>query len=109
MEREILGYTGPVRECSDTKCPFHGKINVKEELFSGRVIKKDINRSATIEWHRQHHIPKYERFEQRRVRIRVHNPACIDAQVGDTVMVARTKPLSKTKNHVIISKEAAAR
>ena len=34
--------------------------------------------------------------------MRVHNPACIDAGVGQEVVAARTHPLSKTKNHVII-------
>jgi len=102
MNTTILGFPAPTKNCTDHKCPFHGDLNVKRELFSGKVIKKDINRSATIEWFRSHHVPKYERFEIRRVRLRVHNPACLDAHVGDEVLVARTRPLSKTKNHVII-------
>lgn len=102
MTKEIFGVKGSKKECTDKKCPFHGEINVKSELFKGCVVKKDINRSATIEWFRPFPVPKYERLETRRSRMRVHNPACIDADAGDEVLVARTRPLSKSKNHVVI-------
>lgn len=102
FRKEILGVQAPPEKCEDRNCPFHGQINVKKELFKGRIIRKDINRSATIEWHRPYYIPKYERYEIRRSRMRTHNPLCIDAEIGQEVLVARTRPLSKTKNHVII-------
>ena len=34
--------------------------------------------------------------------IKLEKLPCVDAQVGDMVVVARTRPLSKTKNHVIL-------
>ncbi len=102
MKTEILGVKAPHKECTDKKCPFHGEITVKKELFTGRIIKKDINHSATIEWFRPNYIPKYERYELKRSRLRVHNPACLNAEVGQEVLVAKTRPLSKTKTHVII-------
>lgn len=102
MEKETKG-KGKA-DCHDIKCPFHGGLNVKKEIFVGKVIKRDLNHSATIEWFWPLLVPKYERFETRRVRLRVHNPACINAQLGDKVKVARTRPLSKTKHHVIIQK-----
>ena len=103
MKKEILGAKAPEKECTDSKCPFHGELNVKDELFRGKVVKKDINRSATIQWERSIYIKKYERYAVKRSRMRVHNPACIDAEVGQEVLVARTRPVSKTKNHVILS------
>ncbi len=101
-KKEILGVKAPEKDCTDKKCPFHGEINVKKELFKGKIVKKDINHSATIEWFRTAYIAKYERYEVKRSRLRVHNPACIDANIGDEVLIARTRPLSKVKNHVII-------
>ena len=98
----------PEKECIDQKCPFHGKITVKEEFYTGRLVKKDVHRSATIEWEKSRYVPKYERYEVRRKRLRVHNPSCINAQVGDLVLVAKTRPLSKTKHHVIIQRTGAA-
>lgn len=102
MRKEVLGVQAPEKECTDAKCPFHGEIGVKDELFKGIVVKKDINRSATISWSRPFYVAKYERYEIRRSRMRVHNPACIGANIGQEVLVARTRPMSKTKNHVII-------
>lgn len=104
MKKELLGAKAPQKECTDKKCPFHGEITVKEELFTGKVVRKDLNRSATIEWEKSSYVPKYERYEVRRKRLRVHNPSCIDAQVGDVVLAAKTRPLSKTKHHVILKK-----
>ena len=89
--------------CGDKKCPVHGHVTVKKESFTGKVIKKDANRSATIEWDRQHYVQKYERYEVRRSRIHVHNPACINAKIGDVVKVMKTRPLSKTKNFAIVT------
>ncbi len=102
MKQEILGVKAPKKQCTDSKCPFHGQLNVKKELVTGIVIRRDSHHSATIEWERSFYISKYERYEMRRSRLRVHNPPCIDAQVGQEVLAARTRPLSKTKNHVII-------
>jgi small subunit ribosomal protein S17 len=102
MTKEIFGVKSPNKECTDAKCPFHGQISVKKELFKGKVVKKDINGSATIEWFRPYFVPKYERYEVRRSRMRVHNPQCVDAQIGQEVTVARSRPLSKTKNHIIL-------
>lgn len=102
MKPEIFGVKAPKKQCTDKKCPFHGELNIKRELFRGVLIKKDSHHSATIEWNRPFYIPKYERFETRRSRLRVHNPPCLEAQVGQEVLAAKTRPLSKSKNHVII-------
>ncbi len=102
MKKQLLGITAPAKECTDKNCPFHGELSVKKELFEGKVIKKDTHRSATMEWIRPHYVQKYERYETRRSRMRVHNPPCLDAQIGQVVLAAKTRPLSKTKNHVII-------
>ncbi len=103
MKDNVFGIKAPAKpELYDKNCPFYGQIEVKREFIEGTVIKKDTSRSATIEWHSALPIPKYERFATKRSRIRVHNPSSINAQVGDRVLVARTRPLSKTKHHVIL-------
>lgn len=102
MRQEIFGIKAPKKTCTDKKCPFHGQLNVKKELAKGIVIKKDAHHTATIEWSYSYYIPKYERYEIRRSRLRVHNPPCLDAQINQKVLAAKTRPLSKSKNHVII-------
>jgi small subunit ribosomal protein S17 len=102
MTKEILGVKAPAKECTDGKCPFHGNIAVKKELIKGKIVKKDINRSATVEWMRPCYVPKYERYEVKKSRMRTHNPECIGAEIGQTVIVAKTRPLSKMKHFVVI-------
>lgn len=103
MTKKILGVKAPEKpEQYDKNCPFYGELAVKKELLEGTIIKKDINRSATIEWNKSRYVPKYERFEVRKYKLRVHNPTSINAEIGQKVLVARTRPISKTKNHVII-------
>ncbi|MDP3990025.1 MAG: 30S ribosomal protein S17 [archaeon] len=103
MAQEVLGIKAPQKpEQYDKNCPFYGELVVKKETIVGTIIKKDTNRSATIEWKRSRFVPKYERYEVKRFTLRVHNPTSVNAQVGQKVIVARTRPLSKTKNHVIL-------
>jgi len=108
MKSEIMGVQIPNKNCTDNKCPFHGEITVKKELFRGKIIKKDVSHSATIEWSKPFFVPKFERYEVRRYRMRVHNPACVNAEIGEEVLVAKTRPLSKTKNHVVLQVLRAA-
>jgi small subunit ribosomal protein S17 len=70
--------------------------------FIGDIIKADLHRTATIEFKREFFLPKYERKERRFSKIKAHNPACINAKIGDNVKIKETRPLSKTKNFVIV-------
>ena len=92
----------PKKECEDKKCPFHGNTVLRGRTFVGVIMKKDTHKTATVEWYYKLFVPKYERYETRRTRIHVHNPPCIDANIGDRVKVAEARPISKTKNFVII-------
>jgi len=78
------------------------KINPRGRILVGKVIKKDISKTATIRVEHIHFIKKYERQEKRRSKIRVHNPENINANIGDTVKIQETRPLSKTKHFIII-------
>ena len=92
----------PSKSCEDANCPFHGSLVVKGRSFTGVVVAKDIYKTATIEWDYKLFVQKYERYVTKRTRVHVHNPSCIDAQVGDKVRIIQTRPLSKTKNFVIV-------
>ena len=92
----------PSKECDDKKCPFHGNVGVRGRIFTGTVIAKDVHRTVTVEWSRLVKIPKYERFEKKRTKVHAHNSPCINAEVGDNVKIMECRPLSKTKNFVVI-------
>ncbi len=92
------------KECNDKKCPFHGSLSLRGRTLTGIIVNTDVHRSATIEVTRLKYIKKYERYEKRRKRIRVHNPPCISAIKGELVKVIESKPISKTKHFVVIEK-----
>lgn len=100
-----LGYAeAPEQECNDFKCPFHGSLNTRGRQLTGTVISTKMRKTSVIEFERLYFIPKYERYEKRRTKLKVHNPECINVKEGDIVKVMECKPLSKTKSFVIIQK-----
>ncbi|MBI1972566.1 30S ribosomal protein S17 [Candidatus Woesearchaeota archaeon] len=92
----------PQKTCNEEKCPFHGNLKVHGRVFVGTVIKDVFHKTATIEFPRQFYVQKYERYEKRRTRIKAHVPGCIGVMKGDLLMIAETRPLSKTKNFVAV-------
>jgi small subunit ribosomal protein S17 len=92
----------PKEKCSDIRCPFHGKLSVRGRKLEGTVVSTKMSKTAVIEFDRLYFLPKYERYEKRRTRLKVHNPECISAKDGDIVNIMECRPLSKTKNFVII-------
>ena len=94
------------KDCGDANCPFHGSLKTRGQVLAGIVTKTGGARTVRIEFQRLYALPKYERFEKRRTRIQAHNPACINAQLGDKVKIKACRPISKTKNFVIIENES---
>lgn len=86
----------------DDKDPYFGNIRLRGRVFTGIVVSDKMMKTATVEWPRRKYNRKYERFEVRRTRVKAHNPESINAKVGDVVRIAETRPISKTKNFVII-------
>ncbi len=90
------------KKCKDENCPFHGRLKCRGKIFTGIVIAAKMQKTVTVEFPRQCYIPKYERYEKKRTRIKAHNPECINAKEGDIVKISECRPLSKTKNFVVI-------
>lgn len=105
MPRKIgLDVEAPKQRCEDKNCPFHGSLRVRGRQFAGVVVSAKMHSTATVEWTRLQYIPKYERYEKRKSKIKAHNPKCVGAVEGDLVNVVGCRPLSKTKNFVVIQK-----
>ncbi len=104
-----MGQDAPKTDCNNYKCPFHGNLSVRGRKLTGIVISAKMRKTATIEFDRLLYLKKYERYEKRRTRLKVHNPECISAKDGDITEVMECRPLSKTKNFVIIKKLGAAK
>jgi small subunit ribosomal protein S17 len=92
----------PKESCTDSKCAWHGSLPVRGRVFEGTVKSAKSNNTAIVEWGYHRFIKKFQRFERRKSHIVAHNPPCMKAREGDFVTVAECRPLSKTKNFVIV-------
>jgi small subunit ribosomal protein S17 len=97
-----LNVPEPEEACSDANCPFHGTLSVRGQTLEGRVASTDMDKTVIVEREYDVFVPKYDRYMKRRSRVPAHAPPCLDLDVGDTVRVAETRPLSKTKSHVVV-------
>jgi small subunit ribosomal protein S17 len=90
--------------CDDKKCAIHGNVSVRGRVFKGKVVSARMQNTVNVEWARQLYITKFERYEVRRSRVKAHNPPCINAKEGDEVLIAETRPLSKTIKFMVMEK-----
>ncbi|MDK2870102.1 MAG: small subunit ribosomal protein [Pyrococcus sp.] len=104
MMRDIgLRVQPPAEKCDDPKCPWHGSLKIHGRVFEGIVVSDKPRKTVTVERQYYFYLNKYERYELRRSKIHAHNPPCINAKVGDKVLIAETRPLSKTKHFVVVA------
>jgi small subunit ribosomal protein S17 len=101
-----LNVSEPEETCSDPNCPFHGSLAVRGQTVIGKVASTDMDKTVVVEREYDVKVPKYDRYMKRRSRISAHHPDCLDLAVGDTVRIAETRPLSKTKTHVVVERVA---
>ena len=94
----------PSKEFSDVLCPFHGNIKRRGRMFTGVVISDKMNKTVTVQWDRTEFVPKFERYIKKRSKVKAHSPECLEVKTGDIVKISETRPISKTKNFVVIEK-----
>ena len=101
-----IGFDVPEPEtvCADANCPFHGSLSVRGQTLEGAVASTSMNKTVVVEREYDVRVPKYDRYMKRRSRVPAHAPPCLDLEVGDTVRIAETRPLSKTKSHVVVER-----
>ena len=75
---------------------------IRGGTFVGRVVSNKMDKSATVRWEHAQKVPKFERYERRNTKISVHVPEGVELEEGDQVKVGETKPISKTKTHVVM-------
>ncbi|WP_345778380.1 30S ribosomal protein S17 [Haloprofundus salinisoli] len=102
-----LNVPEPEETCSDANCPFHGSLAVRGQTLEGTVASTDMDKTVIVEREYDVRVPKYDRYMKRRSRVPAHAPPCVELEEGDTVRIAETRPLSKTKSHVVVEKIAS--
>jgi len=105
MKKDIgLDVKKPRGICNSNRCPWHGTLRVRGRIFRGTVVSDKALNTVVVEWNYYKKIQKYERYERRKTRLSAHNPSCINAKKGNSVIISECKPLSKTKHFVVIEK-----
>jgi len=89
-------------ECKDPKCPTHGQLKTHGYQIEGVVVSDKAAKTVIIEKEYTTFLKKYERSLRNTSRIPAYNPECLSAKTGDTVLIAGTRRLSKTKSFVVI-------
>ena len=74
----------------------HGKIQI------GKVVSAKMHKTVIVEWERRVLLPKFERFTKKTSKVAAHNPDSIGAKEGDIVKIGETRPISKTKNFIVL-------
>ena len=92
----------PETACDDANCPFHGELSVRGGIIEGTVASTDMEKTVIVEREYDVFVPKYDRYMKRRSRVPAHVSPCVELAVGDRVRIAETRPLSKTKAHVVV-------
>lgn len=84
-------------------CPFFGELSVRGQTIEGRVVSTKMDRTVIVEREYEVSVPKYDRFMKRTSRVPAHVPGVLEGlSEGDDVKIAETRPLSKTKSHVVV-------
>ncbi|MFB6233322.1 MAG: 30S ribosomal protein S17 [Haloarculaceae archaeon] len=99
-----LNVQEPEEACTDENCPFHGTLSVRGQTIVGDVASTEMDKSVVVEREYDVKVLKYDRFMKRRSRIPAHAPPCMEIDEGDEVTIAETRPLSKTKSHVVVAR-----
>jgi small subunit ribosomal protein S17 len=87
---------------ADDNDPFYGSLRARPTSIVGHVVSAKAAKSAVVVVERTIFNKKYQRYLKARSKYLVHNPTSINAQEGDLVRLFATRPLSKTKHHVIV-------
>jgi len=99
-----LTFKKPKKTCEDTNCPFHGELPIRGRVLEGVVVSAKMDKTVVVERDYLSYISKFMRYERRHSRIPSHNPPCLDAKEGDRVIIAETRPISKTVSFVVVEK-----
>ncbi len=90
-----------MEKCTDIKCPEHGKLKTRGRAIEATVVSDKMQGTISVGWTYKVDVPKYERKAARKSKIKAHNPPCINAKLGDRVLVSECRPLSKTVSFVV--------
>ena len=73
----------------------------KETTIVGKVVSNKMSKTVVVSVERLVKHPKYGKLLRRQTKLHVHDEAGI-CQIGNTVRIRESKPISKLKNWVLV-------
>ena len=70
--------------------------STQRKIISGTVVSNGMDKTAVVQVQRRFAHPVYKKYVTKRVKYKVHDEKN-DLNVGDTVRIVETRPLSKNK------------
>ena len=68
----------------------------QRKIISGTVVSSRMDKTAVVQVQRRFAHPVFKKYVSKRVKYKVHDETN-DLNVGDTVRIVETRPLSKSK------------
>ncbi len=68
----------------------------QRKIISGTVVSNRMDKTAVVQVQRRFAHPVYKKYVSKRVKYKVHDEKN-DLNIGDTVRIVETRPLSKDK------------
>src|SRR3989338_3409224 len=97
MSRNIgLHASTPKSECTDSHCPFRGK------LFEGTVVSSKARKMVVVQRETPKYLDKFKRYARSKSTIHAFAPSCLAIQEGNKVVAAECRPLSKSVSFVVV-------
>jgi small subunit ribosomal protein S17 len=75
----------------------------KKKVFTGTVVSNKMKDTVVVKVDRYEKHPKYGKFVKRSKKLKAHDAGNTKA-IGDKVDIVETKPISKDKHFMIVSK-----
>ncbi len=70
--------------------------NTQRKIISGTVVSSRMDKTAVVQVQRRFAHPVFKKYVSKRVKYKVHDETN-DLNVGDTVRIVETRPLSRSK------------
>jgi len=87
---------------NESNNPFNGSLTIRGKLFEGIVINAKAKGTAVIQKESPIYLTKFIRFGRSKNKIHAHVPSNLDVQVGDFVVAAECRPISKSVSFVVV-------
>jgi len=82
--------------------PFNGSLSIRGKLFEGIIVNAKAKHTVTIEKKSFINFSKFKRYGRSKNRIHAHVPSNLTVQVGDYVVAAECRPISKSVSFVVV-------